>query len=109
MNQTTSVNTEQGCSAGNAKAGQEEQHGAASPDFPDPSLAALAVIARLHHVAADPAVLKHQLGLGGCDAVTQRDLLRAARGLGLKAKAVTSSTGRLTATPLPAREGPRRL
>ena len=80
-----------------------------SPDFhhpqysaPNPSLAALCAIARLHHVAADPANLAHQLGLAPLDHVTTQDLLRAAKHLGLKAKLSHTNIDRLPLTPLPA-------
>ena len=69
---------------------------------PSPSLAALCTIARLHHIAADPATLAHQLGLAPTEAVSHVDLLRAAKHLGLKAKRVSTLRERLALTPLPA-------
>ena len=66
------------------------------------SLQALCLIARLHHVAADPATLAHQLGLSASDPVTAADLLRAAKHLGLKAKLSKASPDRLQLNPLPA-------
>jgi len=68
----------------------------------DGALAALCVIARLHHVAAEPQALRHELGLGEHDGISRRDLLLAARHLGLKAKPHQSSVDRLTLVPLPA-------
>ena len=65
-------------------------------------LCALAVIARLHHVAAEPSALMHELGLGDSDELSRQDLLLAAKHLGLKAKATTSSAERLTLVHLPA-------
>jgi subfamily B ATP-binding cassette protein HlyB/CyaB len=62
----------------------------------------LVIIARLHHIAAEPAALRHELGLGHSDTLTHQDLLLAARHLGLKAKATTSTADRLTLVPLPA-------
>ena len=65
-------------------------------------LAALCAIARFHQVAADPATLAHQLGLSPSAPLAADDLLRAAKHLGLKAKRVSSTPGRLALTPLPA-------
>jgi ATP-binding cassette, subfamily B, bacterial HlyB/CyaB len=64
--------------------------------------AALALAARLHGVSADPETLAHAGGLGADENVTTRDLLIAARQLGLRARAVRSSATRLASTPLPA-------
>ena len=68
----------------------------------DSALQALSVVARLHHVAAEPAQLRHQLGLGASDAVTHDHLLLAAQSLGLKAKRSRTHRDRLPLTPLPA-------
>nr|WP_281385277.1 type I secretion system permease/ATPase [Roseateles oligotrophus] len=68
----------------------------------DLGLAALAVIARLHHIASEPAALKHELGLGDADIASRQDLLLAARHLGLKGKSTRSSADRLSLQPLPA-------
>lgn len=65
-------------------------------------LTALCLIARLHHVAADPATLSHQLGLEASQDATVSDLLLAAKRIGLKAKLIKSSAERLTMSPLPA-------
>ena len=66
------------------------------------ALAALCAIARLHHVAADPATLAHQLGLSSGEPWTVDDLLHAAKHLGLKAKRSNTTVERLALTPLPA-------
>lgn len=66
------------------------------------ALSALALIARLHHVAADPDTLVHQLGLTPSDEVRADTLLLAAKQLGLKAKLTRTSVDRLALTPLPA-------
>jgi subfamily B ATP-binding cassette protein HlyB/CyaB len=66
------------------------------------ALRALCSIARLHQVAADPAVVAHQLGMQPSDAFAVDDVLRAARHLGLKAKVSRTSADRLALTPLPA-------
>ncbi|MCE9660435.1 MAG: type I secretion system permease/ATPase [Burkholderiales bacterium] len=65
-------------------------------------LAALCLIARLHHVAADPASLAHRLGWAKTHSPDLNELLLAARELGLKAKLSKSRADRLTLLPLPA-------
>ncbi len=65
-------------------------------------LAALCLIARLHHVAADPAQLAHQLGWPASHTPGIDDLLLAARQLGLKARRIRSTIDRLALSPLPA-------
>ncbi|KAI1698969.1 ABC transporter transmembrane region domain-containing protein [Ditylenchus destructor] len=64
--------------------------------------AALCLVAAFHEVAAEPAALAHQLGLGPHDPVTPEDLLRAARLLGLKARLLRADPARLSRFPLPA-------
>jgi ATP-binding cassette, subfamily B, bacterial HlyB/CyaB len=63
---------------------------------------ALCLLARLHHVAAQPEALLHQLGLSAHESAQSAHLLQAAKLLGLKAKAVRSSVAQLPQTPLPA-------
>jgi len=65
-------------------------------------IAALCLIARLHHVAADPAHLAHQLGWAPSHLPGTSDLLLAAKHLGLKAKLTRTTADRLSLTPLPA-------
>jgi ATP-binding cassette, subfamily B, bacterial HlyB/CyaB len=72
-----------------------------STEATDPGLIALVLLARLHHIAADPGHLRHQAGL------TQRlfgetDLLRAAKSLKLKARIVACGRRHLTDLPMPA-------
>lgn len=78
---------------------QKEQAGVSPRDA---SLRALCMIARLHHVAADPAALAHELGLAPSDPVSHDDLVRGARHIGLKAKRSSSNAERLAMAPLPA-------
>ena len=59
-------------------------------------------MARLHHIAADPEQLAHQLGWPPSHVVTSDDLLLAAQHLGLKAKLSRSTAPRLNLAPLPA-------
>jgi ATP-binding cassette, subfamily B, bacterial HlyB/CyaB len=66
------------------------------------SLSGLCLIARLHHVAADPEHLAHQLGWPPSQVPTVTDLLLAAKQLGLKAKLSRTATDRLTLAALPA-------
>ena len=72
------------------------------PGEAHPGLTALCLIARLHHVAADPANLAHRLGWPPSHSPRPHDLLLAARELGLKAKLSKSSVERLTLISLPA-------
>ncbi|WP_369820731.1 type I secretion system permease/ATPase [Rhizobacter sp. Root1221] len=65
-------------------------------------LQALCVVARLHHIAADPAHVAHQMGWPPSHQPTPQDLLLAARHLGLKAKLSRTSADRLGLAPLPA-------
>jgi len=66
------------------------------------SLDALCTLARLHHQPADPGALRHQLGKGPSEALSDQDLLQAARQLGLNAKLSPSYPERLAHAPLPA-------
>ena len=82
----------------------EESPGTGSPS-PGARLSAfqaLALIARLHHVAADPETLRHQLGKSAAEPVTRQDILLGAKHLGLKAKLSRSTAERLSLSPLPA-------
>ena len=66
------------------------------------ALSALCLIARLHHIAADPQHLAHQLAWPPSHKPSINDLLLAARHLGLKAKRVRTTADRLALSPLPA-------
>lgn len=67
----------------------------------DSGLICLVLLARFHGLPADPSSLRHQFGESGksfsCD-----DILRAAKSLGLKSRRISSNTGRLSKTKLPA-------
>jgi len=67
----------------------------------DPGLACLLLVARYHGLAADAAQLRHRWGAPGVP-FQVTDVLRAARGLGLKAREIRSDWTRLKTTPLPA-------
>ncbi|HXK21956.1 MAG TPA: type I secretion system permease/ATPase [Myxococcota bacterium] len=68
---------------------------------PDTGLVSLALVARLHGVAADPEQLAHDLAPAGRSANLD-ELLQAAKRLGLKAKRIASTPERLARSPLPA-------
>jgi Ca2+-binding RTX toxin-like protein len=76
-----------------AESGAPPGHGA---------LDALCLIARLHHIAADPAALRHHLGKAPSEAAGADDLLLAARHLGLRAKRSRTEAERLHLAALPA-------
>jgi ATP-binding cassette, subfamily B, bacterial HlyB/CyaB len=65
----------------------------------DQGLFALAMLLRIHGVAAEHSQLRHRLGSG---AVGVTEMLRCAKELGLKARAVRTTWARLPQTPLPA-------
>jgi subfamily B ATP-binding cassette protein HlyB/CyaB len=75
---------------------------AASSGALDPALEALCIVARLHHIAAEPASLAHRLGWPASHRCDADDLLLAARELGLKARRSRTGLDRLPLTPLPA-------
>lgn len=66
------------------------------------ALQSLCVIARLHHIAAEPAHVAHQLGWPPSHHPSTEDLLLAAKHLALKAKLSRSPIDRLNLAPLPA-------
>ncbi len=68
---------------------------------PDTGLLGLAMLARFHGVAADPAQLAHEFREPGA-AFGVPQILLAARRLGLQAKPVRTDASRLDRTPLPA-------
>ena len=82
---------------------QPRPQGRPQPRAPlDTGLAALAQIAKRHHVNIDPAQLRHDLALGGRTA-NGHDLLRAAKLCGLRAKVmVQQAPERLLSVPVPA-------
>ncbi|KWH31955.1 peptidase C39 [Burkholderia cepacia] len=65
----------------------------------DSGLAVVLTMASLHGIAADEAALRHEFGYGRFDTQT---ILRAARSLGMTARAVQQSLERLDRAPLPA-------
>jgi len=83
--------------------------GADTPIPPTPDTArppqpwrALCLLARLHHIAADPESLVHTRGLSPSVPATDDELLGAAKELGLKAKISRTAADRLSLAPLPA-------
>ncbi|TAK80000.1 MAG: type I secretion system permease/ATPase, partial [Aquabacterium sp.] len=77
-----------------APGGAQEQSGEPGPR--SSGIEALCLIARLHHVAADPGTLAHQLGISPSQQVDTAGLLLAAKHLGLKAKLSRTTADRLT-------------
>jgi len=67
----------------------------------DTGLVCLVMLARFHSVAASAEQLAHEFALAQ-QLFTSRELLLAARKLGLKAKSVNTTIARLDRTPLPA-------
>lgn len=76
--------------------------GDGSPGGVDAAITALCLLARLHHVPAQPSALLHVLGKGVHEPVGREDVLLAAEHLGLKAKLHRSDVSRLALLPLPA-------
>jgi len=63
---------------------------------------ALCLLARLHHIAADPESVMHERGLTASTPASDAELLGAAKQLGLQAKISRTSAERLSLAPLPA-------
>jgi len=66
----------------------------------DTGLTCLIVLARLHHLPADPKQLQHEFGASEHTFDT-RDLLRGAKWLGLKSRAIRSDWRKLATTNFP--------
>ncbi len=66
----------------------------------DTGIMCLTIAARLHHLPADPKQLEHEFGSSE-HAFETRDLLRAAKWLGLKSRAVQSNWDKLGSTHFP--------
>src|SRR6266700_1114411 len=69
------------------------------PGAADQGLAALVALLRFHGLGADPRQIRHSYG---AKAIGVSEMLRCAKELGLKARAVTTRWDRLERTPLPA-------
>jgi ATP-binding cassette, subfamily B, bacterial HlyB/CyaB len=67
----------------------------------DTGLACLVMLARFHHISAEPAQLQHQF-CAPSQLFGVHQILLASKQLGLKAKRVTTTCERLSTTPLPA-------
>ena len=80
---------------------REAPEAAAVVSAVDGGLISLAMLAAHYRIACDPAQMAHDLGLGH-RAANSDDLVRAARRIGLKARALSKqSTRRLLSVPLP--------
>ncbi len=64
------------------------------------ALQCLALASRLHDLPVDAETLRHQIGLGAQEPAEQ-DLLRAARRIGFRARAIDLTWGQLCQAPLP--------
>lgn len=67
----------------------------------DSGLVCLVMLSRLHGMPADPGQLKHHYGQSE-QLFTESEILRGAKSIGLKARAISSSQDRLAKTQLPA-------
>src|SRR5258707_1173453 len=77
-----------------------EYHPMSEPEQPgDPGLKALVMVLRFHGVAADPAQIRHQLGMAR---VGVAEMVRIAKQFDLKARVRTTTWSRLAHTPKPA-------
>src|SRR5260370_486077 len=65
----------------------------------DPGLMALVMVLRFHGVAADPAQIRHQLGMAP---VGVAEMVRIAKQFDLQARVRTTTWSRLAHTPMPA-------
>ncbi|HKT35550.1 MAG TPA: cysteine peptidase family C39 domain-containing protein, partial [Nitrospira sp.] len=72
-----------------------------SPRVPDTGLICLLILARFYDLPAEGSQLRHLYGQSG-QLLSDTELLRAAKHLGLKAGIVKTSWRKLAATPLPA-------
>src|SRR5260370_9816592 len=75
-------------------AGTESPNAAA-----DQGLAALVALLRFHGIGADPEQIRHRFG---AKAIGVSEMLRCAKEMGVKARAVTTRWERLAKTPMPA-------
>ncbi len=77
------------------------EHAASALVETDTGLICLLILARFHDLPADGAQLRHQFAQSG-QMLSDTDLLRAAKHLGLKAGLVKTQWNKLPGTPLPA-------
>tara|TARA_R110002072_G_scaffold184083_1_gene340369 strand:- start:2837 stop:3388 length:552 start_codon:yes stop_codon:yes gene_type:complete len=84
----------------NSDSSESKAHQNSATSF-DTGLACLVITARFHQVAADPSQIKHHFGSHDAP-LNEVALVRAARHLKLKAKAITASTKHLEDIALPA-------
>ena len=74
---------------------------ASTPVVADTGLICLLILARFHDLPADGAQLRHQFAQSG-QVLSDTELLRAAKHVGLKAGLLKTSWNKLVGTPLPA-------
>ena len=68
------------------------ENGTQTPSIPDPGLAALVMLIRFRGVGVDPEQIRHQFG---AMPIGLPEILRCAKGLGLKARSLTIKWERL--------------
>ncbi len=88
--------------AGSLPRGFCSEEGTSPPQATNDPLLALCFVARVHQVAADPATLRHALGLSPSEPLSIDLFVAAARHIGLKAKVVRTTLARLPHLSLPA-------
>lgn len=79
----------------------ESSQPSATAGVPDTGLICLLIIARYYDLPADGSQLRHQFAQSG-QALSDTELLRAAKHLGLKAGVINTSWSKLAGTPFPA-------
>ena len=90
------------CSSAQNAAPEPATQGAGFIPASDEGLLSLTLVAGYYRIASDPAQMAHDLGLGQ-RAANGEDIVRAARRIGLKARALHEQTPeRLRSAPLPA-------
>src|SRR5690348_8126984 len=65
---------------------------------PDPGLTSLVMLLRFHGIGADTEQIRHQFGVASFGIP---EMIRCAKELGLRARAVTTRWGRLAKIPMP--------
>ncbi|TIH15590.1 type I secretion system permease/ATPase [Marinifilum sp. JC120] len=78
-----------------------ENSSAGPSEVQDTGLVSLVLLARFHGVAADPDGIRHRFAPAG-SAMSQLDLIKAARALELKAKVIERDCAKLLKVPFPA-------
>ncbi|MEK7870075.1 MAG: cysteine peptidase family C39 domain-containing protein, partial [Nitrospirota bacterium] len=86
---------------GNGSPPSDSSQSSAVAEAPDTGLICLLILARYYDLPADGSQLRHQFAESG-RALSDTELLRAAKHLGLKAGTLNTSWNTLAGTPFPA-------